>query len=307
MAGDPRPPARPAHLRSVGVATALVTPLLIKLVLAPGLMTAATLVSRRWGPRRGGFVSAFPAIVGPLLLVTALEHGPPAAARAASGTLLGLTSLAAFIAAYARVAVRHGWAASLLSGWAAAALLTGASALWGGAGWLINALVSAGSLLLALRLLDSPARRSTSAPVARAKGMLLVRAGVTAVLVFALSAAVGALGATVGGLLAALPVLASLLAVFTHREVSAAAAVEILRGTILGMAGFVSFCAIVAATIGPYGGLAAFAGATGAALLLQISLARTGGRYPSARKSAGRSGEASSSARLSPSASRSAA
>lgn len=281
--------------------------LLIKLILAPALMAAATLADRRWGPRRGGLVSAFPAIIGPLLLVTAIEHGSPAAARAASGTLLGLAGLAAFISAYGRTAARRSWAASLLTGWVAAALLAGGLALWGGAGWPVNVLIAGASLLLSLWVLGHPQALPARPSARRASTTLVVRAGVTALLVTGLAGAVGAFGATVGGLLAALPVLASLLAAFTHREAGSAAATEILRGTIVGMAGFVAFCVVVAATIVPAGGPVAFAGATAAALLLQVSLAGLGGRYPPGRKSDGRSGEASAKARLSPSASRSAA
>src|SRR4051794_1535081 len=89
-------------------------------VLAPALVGAATLAARRWGERTGGLVSAFPAIVGPVLLVTALEHGAAFAARAASGTLLGLVALSAFTLAYARAARRLRWPASLAAGWSAA-------------------------------------------------------------------------------------------------------------------------------------------------------------------------------------------
>jgi hypothetical protein len=241
-----------------------------------------------------------------LLLVTAIEHGSHAAARAASGTLLGLAGLAAFIVAYGRSARRHGWVASLAIGWSAAALITTAAGLWGGAGWLVNALTACASLLVALWL-AGPARRVPARSSGGRPQRILLRAGVTALLVTGLATAVGALGARLGGLLAALPVLASLLAVFTHRQAGAAAATEILRGTIVGMTGFVAFCVIVAAAIVPTGAAAAFAGATAAALLLQIVLARPWSGYPPARKSAGRSGEASASARLSPSASRSAA
>src|SRR3954468_2789753 len=60
----------------------------IEVVLAPALVGAATLAARRWGERTGGLVSAFPAIVGPGLLVTALEHGAAFAGRAASGALV---------------------------------------------------------------------------------------------------------------------------------------------------------------------------------------------------------------------------
>src|SRR4051794_31524427 len=92
----------------------------IEVVLAPALVGAATLAARRWGEQTGGLVSAFPAIVGPVLLVTALEHGAGFAARAASGTLLGLVALSAFTFAYARASRRLSWPASLATGWAAA-------------------------------------------------------------------------------------------------------------------------------------------------------------------------------------------
>src|SRR3954451_10258382 len=92
----------------------------IEVVLAPALVGAATLAARRWGEQTGGLVSAFTAIVGPVLLVTALEHGAGFAARAASGTLLGLVALSAFTLAYARAARRLRWPSSLAAGWAAA-------------------------------------------------------------------------------------------------------------------------------------------------------------------------------------------
>src|SRR4051794_26877768 len=96
---------------------------LLELVVAPGLVGAATLAARRWNDRVGGVVSAFPAIVGPVLLIAALEHGTAFAGRAASGTLLGLVALSGFAVAYGRVARRAGWRLSLAIGWAAAGAL----------------------------------------------------------------------------------------------------------------------------------------------------------------------------------------
>ncbi len=280
--------------------------LLIKLALAPALMMAATLAARRWGPRLGGIVAAFPAIVGPLLLITALEHGRLAAARAAGGTILGLVALAGFAVAYAATARRRGWMASLVAGWLTAAALSGAAGSWGGhLGLLASTLIACLSLLAGALLLDrlraGAGRRAAERPA------LAVRALLTVLLVVTLAAAVGHLGARVGGLLAALPVLASLLTVFTHREAGAPTAIELLRGTLLGMAGFVAFCALIALLIQGSGLLAAFAAATLAAVLIQSGLACRPCGYPWARKSAGRSGEASARAAFNPSASRSAA
>ncbi len=69
----------------------------LQLLVAPALVAAATLAARRWSPRVGGVVSAFPAIVGPVLLIGADAHGTAFAARAATGTLLGLVALAVAI------------------------------------------------------------------------------------------------------------------------------------------------------------------------------------------------------------------
>src|SRR3954453_19438422 len=92
----------------------------IEVVLAPALVGAATLAARRWGEQTGGLVSAFPAIVGPVPLVTALHHGAGFAARSPSGTLPGLVALSAFTLAYARASRRLRWPASLAAGSAAA-------------------------------------------------------------------------------------------------------------------------------------------------------------------------------------------
>jgi Ca2+/H+ antiporter len=86
---------------------------LIEFVLAPLLVAATGLAAERWGQRVGGVVSAFPAVVGPVLLITVLTHGPAFTARVADGTILGLVSLSGFAAAYARGAVRVGWVPSV--------------------------------------------------------------------------------------------------------------------------------------------------------------------------------------------------
>jgi hypothetical protein len=90
-----------------------------------------------------------------------------------------------------------------------------------------------------------------------------------ALLVALLASAAGALGAVAGGMLAALPVLACVLAVFTHRERGGAHAIALLRGMLAGMTSFVLFCQVIALTIVPYGIAPAFAAATGVALVVQ--------------------------------------
>jgi hypothetical protein len=250
---------------------------LIEVAGAPALAGAATLTARRWGPRAGGVVSAFPAIVGPVLLITALEHGAAFAARTAEGTLLGLVALSAFVLGYARSAQRWRWPASLTTGWVCAALaaLTG-GVIAGGARAPIGLLAAVGSLALAYRGLPSAGAslgELSASPVPLARD-LPIRMALTAALVFSLSAAAAALGPLVGGMLAALPVLASMLAVFTHHQHGGAAAAALLRGAVAGMAGFVAFVEVFALLIVPTGIAAAFAGATASALAVQALTVR---------------------------------
>jgi hypothetical protein len=264
---------------------------LIEVVLAPALVAAATLAARRWGERIGGLVSAYPAIVGPVLLVTALEHGAPFAARAASGTLLGLVALSAFALAYARAAGRVAWPVSLAAGWAAAGA-AGLAVSAVAAGPAVGLAAAGGSLALAHRLLGGAARRSSAAPAEAAppttasaaerpiapRWDLPLRMALTATLVVSLTWAAGRFGPVAGGILAALPVLASILAAFTHGQLGAGAVTVLLRGMLAGMAGFVSFCVVVAILAEPAGIAAAFAAAAVIALAVQAATARAGER-----------------------------
>jgi hypothetical protein len=246
---------------------------LLELVVAPALVGAATLAARRWGQRTGGLVSAFPAIVGPVLLVAALQHGAAFAARAANGTLLGLVALAGFALVYGLVAGWTGWRWSLALGWAAAGAL-GLAVAAVAAGPPVGLLVAAASLALAYRLLPGVGQGALPAEPVVPRWDLPLRMALTALLAVSLTAAASRLGPVVGGVLAALPVLASILAAFTHARYGAGAVVELLHGMLGGMAGFVSFCALVAALVEPAGIAAAFAVSAVAALAVQAATAR---------------------------------
>src|SRR3974390_1615945 len=164
--GDPEPPRNegvktndtPPNLSSIAVGSTL-----IALVMAPALVGVSTVVARRWGERAGGVLSAFPAIVGPVLLIVALAHGARFAAPAANATLLGLVSLAPFAVPYGRRAPGRGWRSSLLAGWACAALAGLAVGLAaGGAGSPAGALIAAPAVAPAWR--GVPACRPGAAP-----------------------------------------------------------------------------------------------------------------------------------------------
>jgi hypothetical protein len=100
--------------------------------------------------------------------------------------------------------------------------------------------------------------------------------GLTAALVVLLTIASELTGPEIGGVLAALPVLASVLAVYTHRAYGSGAVVALLRGMVSGMAAFVGFCAIVALLVVPAGTAVAFLVGAVSAVAVQL-LALDGG------------------------------
>ncbi len=115
---------------------------------------------------------------------------------------------------------------------------------------------------------------------------MLARALGTGALVVMLAAAAARFGPVAGGILAALPALASVLAASTHRAQGASAVLELLRGMVAGMAGFIAFCEVVALLIGRASLAVTFAAATLAALAVPAGAAASGAGYRSMRLAA---------------------
>jgi hypothetical protein len=237
--------------------------LLLKLTLAPGLVAAVTLAGRRWGPRVAGWLGGLPVIVGPILLALAIERGDEFATRAAAGALLGLLSLSAFVVAYAWAARVTWWLPALLAGWAAAVLSTLALDPLAPPLGVALVAVCAGFVLAELVLPRATAGERTPPP----RWDLALRAAATAAIVLVLTGLAGALGPRLAGMLAAFPVLASVLAVFTHAQDGAEAVAGLLRGMVRGLLSFAVFCFAVAVLLPRTGIAAAFLVSTAAALV----------------------------------------
>ncbi len=243
----------------------------LEVLIAPVLVALATLVGRRWGARAGGLVSAFPAVVGPVLLIIAQQRGEVAAERAAAATLLGLVALSSFALAYARTARGTPWPGSLAVGWACA-IVAAAFAGWSLAGAGLPAALAAAvlSIAAARSALPRPAEQPhLGSSLPRPRADIVVRMALTAALIVLLTIASELFGPVVGGMLAALPVLASVLAVFTHRVHGSDATIGLLGGMLTGMSGFVAFCAAIALLEVPAGTAVAFGVATLSAVAVQ--------------------------------------
>jgi hypothetical protein len=241
--------------------------LVVKLLLSPCFVLGASLAARRFGSRVGGLVGGLPVVAGPILLLCALEHGRGFAADAAANTLLGLVSLTVFVVVYGRLAGRVSWRVSLLAGWLAfggGTVLFSALSIPAGAAL---ALAAAG-LLIGAALLPRACLQA-AADAAPPRWDLPLRAGCALTLVLVLTAVAGQLGPQLSGLLAPFPVIASVLAVFTHSQRGVDELRLLLRGLITGFGAFALFCFTLALSLRGVGVLGAFLLASAAAVLLQ--------------------------------------
>lgn len=243
------------------------TILLLKLVLVPALVALVTLAGRRWGPAVAGWLSAFPVVAGPILFFIAVEQGAMFAAQAAVGTLSAVLGMLAFGLSYAWAATRYTWPWSLslaYVGYAAAVFLLD----WWNATLPTAVQGVLAGLWLAPRLY--PALAQAAGPAVKPPGDMMLRMGLGALLVVLVTYFAASLGPALSGILAMFPVMGTVLVLFTHRSAGAAAAIQLLRGMVLGFYSFATFCAVLAWTlqvlvIGP-----AFLWAIAAAALVQL-------------------------------------
>jgi hypothetical protein len=240
--------------------------LLLKLVVTPALIAAATLAGRRWGDRLSGWLVGLPLTSGPVLFFLAIDQGSGFATTAALGVLLGTISQAAFALAYAWAAVRSGWVAATVAGCAAFALATLGFERLSLPGLPAFALVTA-SLMLATVLM--PKSRPADNRAAASRWDLPLRIVVATGLVLLLTGIAPAIGAHLTGLLSPFPVYAGVLAIFAHRQGGADAANNVLNGLLLGLFSFGAFFLLVAVGLSRFGIGLTFLLATVAALAIQ--------------------------------------
>jgi hypothetical protein len=237
---------------------------LLKLFLIPSLIGAVSLAGRLWGAGLSGWLASLPIVAGPIVLFMALEQGPAFAAQAAHNTLIGLISLSAFCFVYSWLALRRRWLPSLLAGWLAFFALT----LLFSQLPLSLPFSFSGVILLLLALLKFFPRPPVSLPPTLPRFELLLRMGAAALLVTLLTALAGALGPHLSGLLAPFPIIATVLAVFTHHFQGGPAAVQLIRGLITGFFTFAVFFLVLALALEPYGSGPAFTLASAVALVI---------------------------------------
>ena len=224
--------------------------LILKLLVAPGLVAGVTLAVRKWGPAIGGWLSGMPVVAGPVLIFIAVEQGTAFGAEAAHATLAGLMGTVAFTVVYARTSLRMRWYGSLLAGWTAFAATS--VVLYSFQPALVTSLVSLFvATVIGRRVL--PAMEVPGSPVASPRGDLLLRLLATATLVLVLTAVADRLDPRLSGLLNAFPVLTTIITAFTHAQRGPEATVAFVNAFLRSIIGFGSFCFVLALTLNHVG------------------------------------------------------
>lgn len=241
--------------------------LAVKVLLAPSFVVGASLVTRRYGPQVGGLIAGLPVVAGPILLAYALAHGREFTATAAAGTLLGLVSLIAFVVVYGRLAGRVWWGASMLAGWIAFAAITAVFSVDTPA---VGVALGLAGVALVAGLAALPRPGPDQRPQAPPPTWdLPLRAACAVAMVLTLTAVAGWLGPRLSGLLAPFPIIATVMATFTHAQRGTDDLLRLLRGLLNGFGAFALFCFTLSVSLRRLDTAAAFALATALALLTQ--------------------------------------
>jgi hypothetical protein len=247
----------------------LTVSLLLKLVVTPALIAAATMVGRRWGHALSGWLVGLPLTSGPVVFFLALDQGRQFAAEASLGVILGVASQAVFALAYARIGLPAGWPIRVLAGTGAFAAATVAFQILRMPA-AVEPIFVVACLGVAIQLMPRIQEAHDVVPPAP-PGDLPLRVILATVLVVGLTTIAPYLGSYLSGLLSPFPLYAAILAVFAHRAAGLAAATAVWHGLLVGLFSFLAFFTVLAATLVSFGIGLAFVLAIFAALAVQAA------------------------------------
>jgi hypothetical protein len=241
--------------------------LLLKLLVTPALIGTASLAGRRWGHSISGWLVALPLTTGPITFFLALSHGTAFASSTAAGTVAGGMSQAAFVAAYSQLAPRWKWPAALAAAILAFAALTALLQQ-------LNVPLVPLCLLVflvfmvVLRALPRQAVPDEWNESLPSRWDIPLRMALATLFVVLLTGAAPAFGPRLTGLLAPFPLFTATLATFAHHQSGPAAAIQVLRGLLMGLFSYAGFFLILAILLVPAGIAVAFT----LAILLMLAM-----------------------------------
>ena len=239
--------------------------LFLKLFLVPFFLGIISLAGKYLGPNFAGWLAGLPVIVGPILLLVAIDQGPLFAGTSAVLTLATVGAVMTFAVGYAWCATKVHWPLAALGGltaWFAMAAMIFAFT------WTLPTAIAFAALALFVAPRIFPKSAAVTKPAPLPHGELFLRMAVGGLLTFCVATYAASLGERLSGIAALAPVLTPVLAVFIHRRSGADHAIALLRGLSRGLITLAVFVAMVAWCLPQWGTAISFSVAVAVALLL---------------------------------------
>ncbi|MCL5067444.1 MAG: hypothetical protein M1368_03715 [Thaumarchaeota archaeon] len=236
---------------------------ILRIVLVPILIVAASTASDRWGPGISGWLVAFPLTSGPVVFLLALSQSSAFASSAAVGVVLGLVAVSVFALTYCLAALRranHNWYVAMPLGWIVFFVL-GYALQRLSLSILLSFLLVVVILIVVIRILSVTLKRFSSSeqnqfssPSIRTRRKdILIRIAAATSLVFGITQTAPALGSHLSGVLATFPTYVSVLAASVHQSRGAVPAARLVRGALYGLFTPSVFFLIIGLTLLPLG------------------------------------------------------
>lgn len=216
--------------------------LAFKLFITPLLIGSVTLIGRRWGSVASGLLIGLPLTSGPISFILAYDYGLDFASQSAVGNLAGQISNCVFCLTYIRVAQSGNW---LISSMAAVAAFFVATFVLNLFSW---QLLPAFLVLLVVILVSGqfiPRHKVAASAFTTPRWDLPARIATATTLVIVLTTVADALGPQLSGLISPFPAFSVIFAAFTHSQLGAKSASNLLRGVVVGSGAYAAFFLIV--------------------------------------------------------------
>ena len=220
--------------------------LIVKFTVTPLLVGLASLAARRWGNRVAGLIVGFPLMTGPISIFLTIEQGTQFTVKASIGILVALVGIATFAFSYVCVARFCSWPASIVvaigafvvtSVLAAPHLTTHESA----------ALAAYGAILVAVILI--PKSTATSDKLTVPGWEIWIRMLATALMIALVTSVAQLVGPKWTGIIATVPILSTIMVIFTHGRFGHQVAGAFIRSMTLSLLSFATFFVVLAYTL----------------------------------------------------------
>jgi hypothetical protein len=240
---------------------------LLKLLLTPTLIIAATLLQRRWATLFGGRLVGLPLTAASSLTLLTLREGENFAVQTAIATLSGQLAIAAFCLGYARTALAHRWSIALAIAVCCYVIAALTLSLRQFSLLELEFLVPTG---LAATLSAWPALTPREAVSMALE--LPARVAVATAMTMLVLASATLLGSRTIGLVASFPLFAALFAAHGHHVAGGPVAILSLRPVVVGAFTSSVFFLTIASTLPVLGALGAFPLAASATVFAHIAV-----------------------------------